>query len=633
MCGIAGLFRSVGLLPTDETIVAAMTESLVHRGPDGGGVVTIGCVALGHRRLSIIDLATGDQPFVSADRQLAIVYNGELYNYVEIREELRTLGRIFRTESDTEVILQAYEEWGTDCLARFNGMWAFALWDSRNRSLFCARDRLGEKPFFYSEHGGALLFGSEIKALFAAGQPRELDEEMLDAILCFTYLPAPYTAYRGIRKLPAGCFLVADSRGVRVQRYWQMPSYRAEDLRRDGPRIRAEFEELFFDSVRLRMRSDVPVGAFLSGGLDSASVVAAMSAVTEQRVRTCTIGFGNGKDDERKLARLVAQRFDTEHCEEVVGSEHAEGLLRALAWHFDEPFGDTSALPTYVVSRIARRMVTVVLTGDGGDEVLGGYPIHQSEKFASLWQGLWLPVRWPVGVAVRAALSSAAGLGVAPARRARRVFKSAELGFESRLESKQIGFAAAERAALLGGNRRVRPAREFIDEALLPARAHDGLGLLNYWLHTVALPERYLCKVDRCSMAHSLEARVPFLDPRLVELMAEVSPAIKMPGLTRKAVLRDTIGRRLPPALLKAGKRGFDPPFSEWLGQDSVGGWSEMLRPLVRAGFLVPGALADLFQPTAAHRRPMGLWVLSMLAAQVAMTDGGDYARPSEPHA
>ncbi len=392
MCGIAGLLRTSGLLPTDSATVTDMTNSLAHRGPDGSGQYVGEGVVLGHRRLSIIDLATGDQPFVSADRGLALVYNGELYNYLEIRAELKALGRTFRTASDTEVILQSYAQWGTDCLAKFNGMWAFALWDARTRSLFCARDRLGEKPFFYAEHAGALVFGSEIKALFAAGQARDVDEEILDAMLCFGYLPAPYTAYKGVRKLPAGCFLVASEGRVDVRRYWQMPSFPVAELRTDAARIKTEFAELFTDSVRLRMRSDVPVGAFLSGGLDSASVVAAMTVHSERRVRTCTIGFEDGSD-ERPLARLVAEKFNTEHSEAMVGREHAEGLLRHLAWHFDEPFADTSALPSYVVSKIARELVTVVLTGDGGDEVLGGYPVHQSEKLAAMWQQLPKPIR------------------------------------------------------------------------------------------------------------------------------------------------------------------------------------------------------------------------------------------------
>jgi asparagine synthase (glutamine-hydrolysing) len=616
MCGIAGLLRLPVLSPTDSATVKTMTDCLAHRGPDGSGHYVGEGVVHGHRRLSIIDLATGDQPFLSADRQLALVYNGELYNYLEIRAELKALGRTFRSESDTEVILQAYEEWGTDCLAKFNGMWAFALWDARTRSLFCARDRLGEKPFFYAEHAGAFVFGSEIKALFAAGQAREVDEEVLDAILCFGYLPAPYTTYKGVRKLPAGCYLIAKGGRVEVRRYWQMPSFPAEALRTDVARIHEEFAALFADSVRLRMRSDVPVGAFLSGGLDSAAVVAAMSRESQQRVRTCTIGFDGGTD-ERHLARLVAQRFNTEHSEAVVGREDAEALLHRLAWHFDEPFADTSSLPSYVVSRIARELVTVVLTGDGGDEVLGGYPVHQSEKLASFWQRLAPPIRVPLGKVSMAALDVASAAGIRGAQRARRVLDGAEGDFVSRLERKQIGFSAAQRTALLGGNARVRPAREFIAEALASCQARDGIGLLNFWLHTVALPERYLCKVDRSSMAHSLEARVPFLDPRLVELMAGVSAAVKMPKFTRKAVLRETLGRELPPALLTAAKRGFDPPLAAWVERGGTD-WPAILRPLEQAGLFVSAALSEAGRAAPGGRPPMGLWALSMLAVQLA---------------
>jgi asparagine synthase (glutamine-hydrolysing) len=629
MCGIAGLLRPPGLLPTDSGTVTAMTDCLAHRGPDGSGQYVGEGVVLGHRRLSIIDLATGDQPFLSADRRLALVYNGELYNYLEIRAELIALGRAFRTESDTEVILQAYEEWGTECLSRFNGMWAFALWDSRSRSLFCARDRLGEKPFFYAERSGVFAFGSEIKALFAAGQPRDVDEEMLDAILCFGYLPAPYTSYKGVRKLPAGCFLIATERRVEVHRYWQMPSFPAEALRTDTARINEQFSELFADSVRLRMRSDVPIGAFLSGGLDSASVVAAMSAHSRGPVRTCTIGFDGG-NDERALARLVAQRFNTEHSEAVVGREHAAGLLHRLAWHFDEPFADTSSLPSYVVSKIARELVTVVLTGDGGDEVLGGYPVHQSEKLVSIWQRLPAPLRGSLSGVAKAALAVAAPAGIHGAQRARGLLDAANEDFVARLERKQIGFPAAQRRALIGGNPRVRPARDFIVEALAGCAARDGIGLLNFWLHTVALPERYLCKVDRSSMAHSLEARVPFLDPRLVELMAGVSAAVKMPGMTRKAVLRDTIGRELPRPLLEAGKRGFDPPLAAWLAQGGTD-WPAILRPLEQAGLFVSAALTDAGRAAPGGRPPMGLWALSMLAVQLTAPQRLDPAPQGVP--
>jgi asparagine synthase (glutamine-hydrolysing) len=619
VCGIAGILHFDGARPSADAVVRRMTRTLVHRGPDGDGYFTRGGVSLGHRRLSIIDLATGDQPFISEDKNLVLVYNGELYNYLEIRNELKSRGRHFRTESDTEVLLQAYDEWGTDCLSRFNGMWAFALWDEKRQRLFCARDRLGEKPFYYSVWDDSFVFGSEVKALFAAGVPRDLNEEMLDALLCFGYVPAPYTFYAAIRKLPAGCYLTAQAGRVEVQRYWDVPSRPAAELRTDAPAVLREFEELFEDSVRLRMRSDVPVGAFLSGGLDSASVVAAMSAASLGPVKTCTIGFKSAEADERSLARLVAAKFNTDHVESVVEPEHAEPLLKKLAWHFDEPFGDTSALPTYEVSRIARKLVTVVLTGDGGDEVLGGYPVNQSEKLVSIWASLPWALRAPTAwVGDKALLVSELGGLNRRAERARRVLATANADFVSRLETKQIGFTSAQRRLLLAGNSRVRPAREFIEEALAPSAARDGLGLLNFWLHRVPLPERYLYKVDRCSMAHSIEARVPFLDYRIVELLSNVSPSVKMPGFTRKDVLRRTIGRRLPAPLLSARKRGFDPPMRDWMTGDESEFWSATADKLRGCGLFSRDGVAWVAQ-SAREPNPatMGRWLLSMLSVQL----------------
>ncbi|MEO8464137.1 MAG: asparagine synthase (glutamine-hydrolyzing) [Gammaproteobacteria bacterium] len=621
MCGIAGIFHLDGQRPAVDALVRHMTESLVHRGPDGSGCFTRGNVSLGHRRLSIIDLATGDQPFVSEDQSQVLVYNGELYNYIEIRQQLKSLGRRFRTESDTEVILQAYDEWGTDCLSRFNGMWAFALWDEKRKRLFCARDRLGEKPFYYALWNNSFLFGSEMKALFAAGVPREINEEMLDAILCFGYLPAPYTFYKSVHKLPAGCYMtVQEGRGVQVERYWQVPSRLAGELRTDGPAVRSEFEALFVDSVRLRLRSDVPVGAFLSGGLDSASVVAAMSSASSARVNTCTIGFDPSGNDERSLARLVAHSFNTNHVDVLLGREHAEQLIEKIAWHFDEPFGDTSTVPTYEVSRIARGLVTVVLTGDGGDEVLSGYPSHQREKLMSWWTHVPSLIRRPLISAAEGALFMADHRGQRRGvQRARRVLASVNADFVSRLESKQIGLSGEQRRMLLGGNPRVRPAREFIEEAIAPAAARDGLGLLSFWLHAVALPERYLCKVDRCSMAHSLEARVPFLDHRIVELLANVSSQVKMPGLKRKDVLRRTIGKRLPQPLLTAGKRGFDAPMDDWLTRDNNELWRVGEAKLRASGLFASEGLAWFQQlERGPNNLALGRWMLSMLALQMA---------------
>ena len=608
MCGIAGIAHFDPARPIDEPQISRMADELIHRGPDGAGTAVFGNIGLGHRRLSIIDLETGDQPMLSADRQLALIYNGELYNYIEVRRELQALGRHFVTESDTEVVLQAYDEWGTDCLSRFNGMWAFALWDARKHQLFCARDRLGEKPFYYSIWDESLYFGSEIKALAAGGVPRVFNEEMLDALLSMTYLPAPYTAYVGIKKLPAGCFLVLQGSKVRVQRYWQYPCRPRQELRTDSKAIHMEFEQLFDESVRLRMRSDVPVGAFLSGGLDSGAVVSAMCKATPERVRTCTIGFHADPGDERSHARLVAGAFNTDHVERVMSPEDAGRLFEKLAWHFDEPFGDTSIFPTYIVSGLARERTTVALTGDGGDEVLGGYPIHQTEKLADMWQRLPATIARP---ALGFAQFTAKSFG---RQRIVRGLATISDDFASRLLTKQVGFHSSVRRSLLGDNPRVRPAQEFIDEALMASEATDNLGLLNFWLHTVALPERYLCKVDRCSMAQSLETRVPFLDVRLVELLADVSPAIKMPWLVRKAVLRRTVGKRLPAPLLWSGKRGFDPPLQSWFGPEGPLS-SAAMRGLETTGLFVKDAMRQ-FHESGSDSRVMGIWALAALGIQ-----------------
>ena len=609
MCGIAGLLHFDSDHQVDEGIVKRMTDVLEHRGPDGCGSITLGSIGLGHRRLSIIDIESGSQPMVSSDQQLTLIYNGELYNYIEIKQELLALGRVFLTQSDTEVVLQAYDEWGTKCLDRFNGMWAFALWDARKRSLFCARDRLGEKPFYYAVNNGSFYFGSEIKALIEGGVPRVINEEMLDALLCMGYLPAPYTFFKGINKLPAGCFLLVQDKNVRVQRYWQYPSRPLKELRTDSELIDKEFEYLFDDSVRLRMRSDVTVGAFLSGGLDSGSVVSAMCKSTNEQVQTCTIGFET-ESDELKLARLVARHFETNHVERIVGANNVPGLVEKVAWHFDEPFGDTSILPTYIVSRLAREFVTVALTGDGGDEVLGGYPAHQSEKIVGLWQHLPISISRPM---LSMAMTTAIHLN--RSRRILRFLETAGDDFTKRLIAKQVGFNEQERHSLLGNNPRIRPAREFIDEAMTGVQTADGNGLLNYWLHTVALPERYLCKVDRCSMAHSLETRVPFLDVRIVELLASVSPRVKMPWLTRKAVLRRTIGERLPAALLRSGKRGFDPPIQKWFSVKEVM-TSETRKSLVSSGLFFDSGLRKLCEQNTNTFSPMGLWSMVMLGKQ-----------------
>ena len=380
MCGIAGILYQDPSRRVDRDTLRRMTGTLSHRGPDGKGYYEDGNIGLGHRRLAIIDLATGSQPMYSADRSVVLVFNGEIYNYLELRAELGNLGHAFVTTSDTEVIIAAYKQWGFDCQQKFNGMWAFALWDSRRKQLFLSRDRIGEKPLHYSVHDETLVFGSEIKSLLAYRSDYKPATEFLNIYLSLGYVPAPYTFYRGISRLLPGHYLIVKDGCVQDRTYWDLPAITESDMRSDPERIYNEFEECFLDSVKLRMRSDVPYGGFLSGGLDSASVVAAMSAQCSLPVETFTIGFAERAFDERRLAREVAERIRTNHHERMAVPEMFDDSLKKVLSHFDEPFGDASALPVGLVSGIARQHVTMVLTGDGGDEVLSGYTNYVTEK-------------------------------------------------------------------------------------------------------------------------------------------------------------------------------------------------------------------------------------------------------------
>ncbi len=607
MCGIAGLVHLDNARPASLETVVAMTRTLAHRGPDGEGFWVKGPVALGHRRLAIIDLSTGDQPMFSHDGKYGVVFNGEIYNYLEVRQTLLGLGHQFVTQSDTEVILEAYRAWGTGCLAHFNGMFAFALWDTAERSLFCARDRLGEKPLFWAEQGGTFYFGSEAKALFAAGLAKEPDLSLLDIFLACTYIPAPYCFFKGIQKLQPGHFLLVKNGQVKSGPYWHLPHPLLQDQRRDEPRILEEFQALFTDAVRLRLRSDVPLGAFLSGGLDSASVVAEMAGLLERPVQTFTIGFEQHAYDERDLARLVADKFHTQHIERVVAPNDAEAALDAVIRAYDEPFGDSSALPTRIVSQIAREKVTVALTGDGGDEVLSGYTIHQGERVSHWWGRL----PGPLTRRAPAVWSKAQTFGLSSVSRIARVLALAGSPFVERLEAKQSGVDPAVRRALLAGQK-YWPVGELMRDILAPVAHQDTFGQLNYWLLKVSLPDDMLTKVDRAAMATALETRVPFLDHRLVELMAHVHMDIKLKGLTRKHILRATAGKKLPPSLLRQKKRGFGVPLEHWLQGQGKALLGPRAQRVAQAGWVRGEVLAA--QNPSERGASVLWWCLAMLA-------------------
>src|SRR3954468_603959 len=392
MCGIAGRFNFNASQPVDRERLRAMTTALAHRGPDADGYYVDEGIGLGHRRLSIIDLATGDQPLCNEDGTIWTVFNGEIYNFAEIRRELESRGHVFRTNTDTEVIVHGYEQWGPDAVTRFRGMFAIAVWDGPKRRLLLFRDRLGVKPLYYSLLSSGMVFGSEIKALLEDPDvPRDWSAESLDAYLALQYVPCPQTIYEAVFKLPAAHYLIAEPGRVSIKRYWDLQFTGTGDASREDEYL-DRLEQLLLESVKLRMISDVPLGAFLSGGIDSSLVVSAMAKLSQashSRVVTTSVGFAEGAFNELAYARTVATHLKTEAHERVVDPDIRD-LLPTLAWHLDEPFADSSAVPTYYVSKAAREHVTVALSGDGGDELWAGYARHRVERWelaARQWLG------------------------------------------------------------------------------------------------------------------------------------------------------------------------------------------------------------------------------------------------------
>jgi len=614
MCGIAGVLYRDQQTPVNPALLQAMTDMVRTAGPDGEGLHIAPGLGLGHRRLAIIDPATGQQPMMDAETQNIIVYNGEVFNYVEIRAELTAAGHRFRTDSDTEVILKAYAQWGERCLDRFNGMWAFAIWDHSHQRLFLARDRLGIKPLHYCVNAERIVFASEMKSLFAAGVPRMPDTSLLDVYLTFGYIPAPHSFFSGVRKLLPGQYLITDGQRTEIHRYWDLPAIAEGDMRRDAVAVQEEFAHLLGDAVRISMRSDVPFGAFLSGGLDSASVVTLMAEQTRLPVETFTIGFDDPAFDERRLARLVSARVNTRHHEAVVSPDDLEAALHQVAFHYDEPFGDSSALPTSHIARLAARHVKMVLTGDGGDEVLSGYPAYQVEKLAGSYQRIPRSVRRCAEVLVGGVAGLTRGRTRYAANRYYRLLTTTSAPFEYRLLTKIAWLEEDRRRALLAGLR-VHRAKDVFVELMRDCPYRDSFYRLMYFNYKVSLPDDMLTKVDRMTMAWSLEARVPFLDYRLVELMSVVDKSVKLPGLTRKAVLRNSVGRKLPEALLAAGKRGFVMPLRNWFRQ------GDLLDTIVKRSVAMTGlsgpVVDQILAEQRAGQRDYGtlVWMLMVLGA------------------
>jgi asparagine synthase (glutamine-hydrolysing) len=561
MCGIAGfadLGAASGNLSADRARVKGMCDVMRHRGPDDDGFYVQPGVALGMRRLSIIDIATGHQPIHNEDETVWVVYNGEIYNYQELRDALEKAGHRFYTSSDTETIVHGYEQWGEAVFSKLRGMFGIAIWDTRTRTLLIGRDRPGIKPLYYAEAGGRLYFGSEAKCVLANPEiNRELDPEALDHFLAYLYTPRDRAIFRGMRKLPPGHFLKLHDGKVEIQRYWQFPAVQPQ--RRSEAEALDELEQTLADAVRSHMIADVPLGAFLSGGIDSSVVVALMARASNRPVKTFSIGFDESKFNELPHARRVAEHLGTEHHEFIVRPD-ALGILDRLIWHFDEPFADSSAIPTWYVSEMARKHVTVVLSGDGGDELFGGYdrylPHPRVASFDRLAPG--------IGRAVAAAAWRALPHGVRGKNFLRHVARDSQGRYLDSITmyhgDERQSLLSADAQRLLGGWDAERYFRT----------PFDRLGALPFPAQMMAfdfetyLPEDCLTKVDRMSMAHSIESRVPLLDHLVVEFAAGLPASLKIQGDRRKHLLKQLAFKLVPREILDRPKQGFGVPIGHW---------------------------------------------------------------------
>jgi asparagine synthase (glutamine-hydrolysing) len=561
MCGIAGfvdVVESSGSAAADRARVEAMCDVMRHRGPDDAGIHVARGVGLGMRRLSIIDLSTGHQPIHNEDRTVSVVFNGEIYNYRELRDTLTARGHAFQTSSDTETIVHGYEEWGEAVFSRLRGMFAIAIWDSRTRTLLVGRDRPGIKPLYYAEAGGRLFFGSEAKCLLANPEiDRALDPAALDHYLAYLYTPRDRAIFRDMRKLPPGHFLKVSHGRVELQRYWSFPA--AATFTGSEQDALDALEQTLSAAVASHMISDVPLGAFLSGGIDSTVVVALMARASGQKVKTFSIGFDEPAFDELPHARRVAEFLGTDHHEFVVRPD-ALAILDRLTWHFDEPFGDASAIPTWYVSQMAREHVTVVLSGDGGDELFGGYdrylPHPRVERFDRRMAG--------VGRAIAAATWRSLPHGMRGKNFLRHVARDAQGRF---LDSITM-YHADEREALLSGD--VRSALNGWNTEAYFGAPFERLASLPLAAQMMAfdfetyLPEDCLTKIDRMSMAHSIESRVPLLDHHVIEFAASLPPGLKIRGGGLKYLLKQLAFTLVPRAMLDRPKQGFAVPVNHW---------------------------------------------------------------------
>jgi asparagine synthase (glutamine-hydrolysing) len=568
MCGISGIYHYKNEEPVSRAILQQMNDVIAHRGPDDDGFHITPRAGLGHRRLSIIDVSGGHQPIFNEDGKVAIVFNGEIYNYKELQQLTESRGHKYQTRSDTETIIHLYEEFGEKCVAMLQGMFAFAIWDENKQMMLLARDRLGKKPLYYSDYAGRFIFGSELKSVMANPEvPREVDAEAVADYFSFQYIPSPKTIFRHARKLRPAHYLVVTRQGVRETEYWDLDFSRVEQ------RSEQEWSEMLRETCRqavdARLMSEVPLGAFLSGGVDSSAVVSLMSRITRRPVVTASIGFAEEKYSEAKDARQFAEMLGADHHERIVQPQ-AVSVIEKLSWHYDEPFADSSAVPTFYVSQAARKFVTVALSGDGGDESFAGYRRYRFDVAENR-------VRSIVPAALRRPLFGSMAMIYPKADwlpqplRAKTTLHNLSLDPAEAYFNSVYGAMARQRTQLLGQDVKSQlngytPFGVFAQHyAKAASMTSDLLSRVQYVDVKTYLTDDVLCKVDRASMAVSLEVRCPLLDHRIMELAARMPSHLKLRGQESKYIFKRAMRELLTPDILTRRKQGFSLPLAEWL--------------------------------------------------------------------
>lgn len=616
MCGITGFISRDKKAPVDQrtALLDRMCASITYRGPDEQGMLVRERAALGMRRLSIIDIKTGQQPIFSDDGNLAIVYNGEIYNFRELREELIALGHTFKTNSDTEVIVNAYEEFGSDCLKKLRGMFAFAIWNFREEMLFVARDRVGKKPLFYCvTENGNFVFGSELKTLLVHGElRREIDIDALDAYLTFGYVPEENCILKNVSKLLPGHYLIFKAGQIKTEKYWDFDYTEPQNVKTEGEYVEI-LREKIREAVNIRLISEVPLGAFLSGGVDSSTIVAMMSQSSDSPVKTFSIGFKEDSFDELKYARIAAKQFGTDHHEFIVTPDLFD-LVDELVWHFDEPFSDPSSLPTYMLSKMAREHVTVVLSGDGGDELFAGYSRYVINEKRSGFSNLPKVIREGLLRPISERLPHQA--------RGKNYLYNVSLDSTGRYIDSISCFNGPRKSYLYSAEFSEKLNGSFgKSESGFKAFANSvstgsDIDKLLYLDSKTYLPGDILTKVDRMTMANSLEARVPLLDHELIEFVVSIPSHMKMNGLETKHILKKAMKGIVPNEILYREKQGFGVPIGEWINiqlRDRIIGDLSDKRTLER-GFFNVDYIGTLLKEHSNGRRDHShaLWVLWM---------------------